>query len=285
MTTGRPTWERVVTGLSDDERADIIGSATWFEGECREGRHIMPSLRRDRFISEPAMQALASSLKSAASRGTKAVADDYRRACFRHVLSGGKITPLVMPKQVGRAIEETDFIAGLCLANTRILQRDIRRLVLRMASNNLTGTERLALGGMFMSPYAAWVTWDRTTGGAAPPFTFSSKGCADEIRASLGLPSRRMGKPILLVVYGGAAPSEIFRPTCADAGLYLRFEPPPAPPPEDHDHFGLTKPWEEFPDATYEPKPQPEGVHAKLAFPPSVSVARLSSLARPKRRA
>ena len=74
-----------------------------------------------------------------------------------------------------------------------------------------------------LTDHAAWVTWelDDPTG---EPFSFATDRDADWICGCLGLERGRVTTPVALLEY--AAPSKLYRPTVADAGLDTNFSPP-----------------------------------------------------------
>src|SRR5262249_48612246 len=159
----------------------------------------------------------------------------------------------------------------------------LSKLVSRMISGHLTAIDKRILARLKMARYGTWVTWDRASRGQVDPFSFSQRRCADEIRANLGLSNVGIGRSILLITYSSVHAGILHRPTCADAGLYLRFRPPPAPPPAIMDAHGLTKPWEEFPGVRPDIvkhlvlTPRPEGLHTPIAFPAGLVIERRSS--------
>jgi hypothetical protein len=275
----REKWAAALSGRDQSEVDRIENGASWFSVNTRRGRHIVLSLKTDRFLPVRAMRRIQDILASSANSGDAKTSDDYKLLCYSHVLRGGSVrTPT--PPIFGRAIEEEALLDAMLPANhPRIPVDKLRSLVGRLVAGTMTRADMRALPSIKMAPFGIWVTWDRASGGANDPFAFSSARCADEIRASLGLSTLAVGHPILLITYSSAGVPQALRPTCADAGLYLRFEPPPAPPPPANDAFGLTKPWEEIPglpEAIFERldvAPRPEAVHGSITVPRGIRIS------------
>ena len=107
---------------------------------------------------------------------------------------------------------------------------------------------------MFMSPHAAWVTWDLEDPDG-DPFHFRTTDCPEEVRANLGL--NEANEPLLLLVYK-RGDLKLRKPTIADGELNPRFQPPPV----GTNLYGLTNPR----PCRAGGKRCPEAVHAPARF-------------------
>lgn len=290
---GAGSWDQALVGVAQADADRIEEGAKIFASSRGEGRHVVSSLKLEHFLPADKMTAFHRFFATADWSDPDGYLRDYTDICIAHVLQGGAILGTPIPQKIGRAVEEAAFVDGVYKGNRKKIPRwRISELVDRLGRRPLSGVDRRALSKLPMSQYAAWVTWESNSGGVEDPFVFSAKECADEIRASLGLSVHALGQPILLVVYASSDAPEILRPTCADGGLFLRFEPPPD---YFHDH-GLTKPWEELPVAPSRKAtaagrraakavfhPRPEGVHSQMIFPAMLAVRRRGSRFEPRR--
>jgi len=273
----RTSWERALNDhFLPAEQQAINESAIEFAGRGN-GRHIVASLQKERFLDPDDMQKVQSFLLGANWSDYDLMTETYQNLCFGMVLKGGRIRGR-RPTTLGRAAEPLAFAKTVCEANGGTPRlRTLSLLLSRLASGSPSRIDQDALIRLRMAKYASWVTWDQTTTGAAAPFSFSATLCADEIRGSLGLSSVGFGRPIYLMTFPSEeGPKPIRRPTCADAGLQLRFEPPPV----GHNAYGLTKPWEEVPGRAAPPNfnSRPEGLlEGPMRFPASVGIVRRAS--------
>jgi hypothetical protein len=264
------------TYFTDADARRVEESAQFFETKTGVGRHIVPSLLRDHFFPVPGMREIQDFFLQANWSFTPNMIQQYGQLCISHVSTGGPIKTPTPLRHIGRALEENTLINNVFTANGRKVPRKvIAKLIDRLVANQTTAVDNSVLKRLKMSPYAAWVTWDFDSSGYEDPFAFSAPLCADEIRANLGLSMESFGQRIILLVYSSADAPSIVRPTCADAGLFLRFEPPPA----DFDLHGLTKPWEEMPfkkKRSNPPdfRPRPEALHGPIAFPDNLRTRR-----------
>jgi hypothetical protein len=260
------------------EAKAIEESASSFQRLTGDGRHIVSALRADHFLPPLAMKKFQAFFLGADWTRDRDMVDEYGQLCIQHVTLGGKIKAKPLPRRIGRALERESFIQQVFAGNGHIRKKDVVKLVDRLVTGTTTHTDNAVLSGLKMTPYAAWVTWDETTAGDEDPFGFSKPSCADDIRANLGLSTEGYTQPIILIEYSGSDVLALLRPTCADAGLFLRFEPPPP----KFKPYGLTKPWEEFPppcsnskrDKQLTFKPRAEGLHHPIRFPSNLKSRR-----------
>lgn len=277
----RTSWQRALTLHFDaGEQLAIERSALEFAGQAR-GRHIVAGLQAERFLGSDEMRVIQDFLLHADWLNYDVTTKAYGRLCYGLVLRGGKIRGRT-PQMLGRAVEPAAFAKTVCDANRgRPRLRAVSALLSRVADGTANNVDQDALSRLQMAEFASWVTWDADSRGRAPPFSFSTPLCADEIRGSLGLSQIGIGKPIYLMNFASSdAPKPITRPTCADAGLHLRFEPPPL----GELAFGWTKPWEEVPGHKDPPAfpSRPEALlKGPMLFPASMVLSRhLSRMSR-----
>jgi hypothetical protein len=262
------------------EVSAIEASADWFEINVREGRHIVSSLRKERFLPIRRMRKIQEFFLGADWSDLEKAIKAYQSLCYDHTLRGGPIRIRPVPEYVGRAVEEKALVEAVFRANGgTMLRKRIGQMLRRQAFGLATRADLAFLATLKMAPYGTWVTWDAASNGRDDPFVFSVLNCADQIRASLGLSMSGRRQPIFLMVYRSAGVPALLRPTCADAGIDLRF----APPPKAEDKYGLTKPWEEIPDADPAAlkglvfNPRPEAVHSPATFPIDFAIRRRGS--------
>jgi hypothetical protein len=182
---------------------------------------------------------------------TISLSDVYRSICRENVCKGDSLR-CESPLSVCRAVEEEVFTLWLFEKYRSIFQiENNARAFLRQT---LAGTPLSATEGSFrMSEYIAWATWTPKGSSEAP---LEIAGSALYIRSALGLdPEQRFSKePLLLLTY--MPPSDLFRPTVADAELGYQFEPPPL----DFESHGLTRPLSDT-----LPR-RPEAIHHPVEF-------------------
>jgi hypothetical protein len=260
-------FEQALAQFPDDDQRKIREVLSRWSRETSLGARVDVNLRLERFLpAVPDMQKLLAVFLGHAHTDWKAFERAYEAACRQKSLRGGEVTLALLPQVLGRAIDRGAWENHLFQNHRQLFANDRRRItrfvdtLLSMPGYALQGS---AEGAAMMSHYAAWATWNRndTTG---DPFAFCTTGHGDQIRASLGLVSRRKGRSpeLLLLVYERPAQQPLHRPTVADAAKYEYFRPPSPGQGDDH---GWTVPWSpgELPAAwnvTSLP-PQPEALH------------------------
>jgi hypothetical protein len=225
----------------------------------------VPNIERERFLPDPAMLALITTVRVNAASALSLLRTEYVHECRKFVLEGGEVQFSAVGTQLGRAVDKQIFIDFLSqnfpsiFSSRKSAERFVNRLLI--PTTRISNHEARA----FMSSHAVWVTWNATNN-SGDPFEFAKHARADEVRANLGLKSARKGRSphILLLCYKCNGNLKIYRPTVADAELYEFFEPP-----TDGEH-GWTVPWppEEISHlpAGAELAPRPEGLHRKLTI-------------------
>lgn len=261
-------WDTVKLDLGREDKRRAERAERRFS-ERAKGRHIVPNIRADRFLRKDALRKIAKMFALLADARVREFEDHYRELCKTIVLKGGTVPERSVPSVLGRAVDHESWLADLSWdkTNPTLTYDKAKRLVERFMLGHLTTADRLALPGVMTSPYAAWVTWDRDSGGVRPAFAQFGDDDADSIRISLGLEAEAMGDPILVINYRPRSIEQLFRPTVGDAGLHLRFFPPPAHIKD----FGLTRPWEDWPGKeglglAFSAEPMPEALHRKAAM-------------------
>ena len=210
------------------------------------GQAIEANLSRERFLPEIRKRSLGDSLERPAwapdptDAHFSALATEYRKECFNHSRQGGQATH-PSPIFFGRAINYSDFIYELHKDSPAEFptEADVEDLVLKIICKGpMTAMERNAK--VRHLPRSTWATW-YIEDPVASPFAFArSNDRPLHIRACMGLrPSLADREGLLLLVYKHAVGMVASRPTVADAELYEFF----SPPPDGHDHHGMTRPW------------------------------------------
>lgn len=267
-------WELSLATFSSAEAAEIEKNAISF-ATTQSGRYIADNLNKEHFLDVSAMREIQALFLVSHPGASLSRLNEYKTTCIRHVLKGGPVRLSAPPVKIGRAVEEKSLVDAIFYSSgRRIPRRALSAIITRLVSGSATSTDLSVIASLHMSQWAVWITWDEVSNGVGDPFNFSKPACADTIRASLGLSMNGIGQRIILLVYPSARTAAMYRPTCADAGLFLRFKPPPL----DKDDFGLTKPWEEMPRELKKPgrprvnrfPPRPEALHEKIQFPPDL---------------
>ncbi len=255
--------ERVTARLSASRKAQLesaLGKLEWHTG----GGHIVSNLKIESFIAQKSMAEIAGCLIRHSTKSAGVMLQEYMNTCFANVLRGGKVKRSAVPKLIGRAVEKDAWISSLISANPSMSRRYVRDFVERLLVGRLRRIDVLNMSAMQMSPFAAWVTWDLSSGGDDRPFHAFRRENADSIRGSLGLDDSSLGTSIVLIEYKPKAVGELYRPTVADAGLHLRFLPISDPKAD----FGRTRHWESHPStingqaANLLLEPMPEALHS-----------------------
>lgn len=252
------SYRRAVQTLTPEQRAQLQKRLGNWSTRSRVGRVIVPNLNPlERFLPAGDMKELLLAICNSPEDDLFLLGDAYKEACYRHIRRGGPAKMETLPILLGRAVERSSFIYWLFQRSgyfTR--QEEAEDFVERLINGDpLEGREPWLL----MSQYSAWATWDLDNS-ENDPFVF---GSAEHVRASLGLdPEARTDRGLLLLVYERPQTLRLFRPTVADAGLFLFFQPPPPPIKS----YGLTKPWEPgiAQDSSYSPSPKPEVLHEPI---------------------
>jgi hypothetical protein len=210
----------------------------------------------ERFLPPESMARLLGAIARGASGDLGKVATAYEKACLKQVKRGGPVRLPKLPPVIGRAVERDRFVQHLLRHSDHFggrekeVQSFVEQIILGIP---LEGSQSAVL----MSAYASWASWDRDF--PAAPFAFAGDS-AEKVRASMGLdPDARCDDGLLLLIYDRPDKTSLLRPTVADAGLFLFFEPPPV----RFNNHGLTKPW--LPGLCgvdgYSPQPRPEAIH------------------------
>jgi hypothetical protein len=255
------SYKRAAKSLSKRQRRAIRATLVRWSRNSSPGREIVRNIDPlERFLPSDNMKQILTVIYEARNERLDRLEALYASECYKHVRTGGKIR-CPAPIAVGRAVEKEVFIEYLrklpYFGTAQAAEDFVKRLVKK---DSLSKGEASQL----MSAYSGWVTWDDSTLGP-DPFCFARSAISAEIvRASLGLDpdGKWRGKPLLLLVYR-SSDLDLYRPTVADAGLYLFFEPPPS----GLDAHGLTKP---RPPGMNRPisglQPRPEAVHGPCTF-------------------
>jgi hypothetical protein len=234
------------------------------------GRIVASKLPRERFLPTARLEELHKAIDKTPwlSPPTESdylrTAEDYKLECYLHVRQGGAVPSLIPCYILGRAIEFGVYAQELAhihptFFTTRYDAEDF--LIRLIMGDSMSPAEKLLW--MSQLPKSAWATWSQS-----PPYSDPFDFCditGDSIRACLGLDPRYRDKNgLLLLVYDRPTGTPLLRPTIADAGLFVFFEPPP-PPEENH---GWTRPWPPGFSPLPENRltPRPEAVHVPIAF-------------------
>lgn len=251
-------WKKVRRNLDPINRSKLDAVAVKLAA-APGGRHVISNIKADHFISTRIMKEIVNLFCKLHRRRVDHILQQYDQLCIDYKLQGGVVPISHKPKKLGRAIEKSPWVSVISdpLLNMDFAKSEAKQFVDRFIRNRLRTSDRMAMPRLRMSPYAAWVTWNLDSVGNQHPFSGLKKN-SDSVRASLGLNQRYFGKPILILEYQNHAISELHRPTIADAGLHLRFQPPD----ENVKEHGLTRPWEDWPGTkNLIAKPLPEALH------------------------
>jgi hypothetical protein len=258
------TYLRLLGSMSLADKNAVQSALQNWSSTCEHGRRVVPNIERDRFLPDMAMLELLNTIKTKSTISTASLLDEYSRACWRYSLQGGDVVFASLPVLLGRAVDQEVFIDHLWQHFSKIflfrgaVERFVDRIV--VATTRITPREAAA----YMTLHAAWVTWNQRDR-LADPFEFASNHRGDEVRANLGLKSKRKGRSadLLLLCYKFDGTCKLYRPTIADAALYPFFQPPG----DGEDRHGWTVPWprEEISHlpSTVELSPRPEGLHER----------------------
>ena len=229
----------------------------------------------DRFLSLDAANAFIDLFASVEiPKDLAKLQEAFLKVCHSYSLCGGEIQLIPYPDRLGRAADKSSFLLSIVSANS-IMRSRIEYLLQRLESGTLSRTNQREISSLFMSMFAAWVTWDKESNGAESPFAFLKKKSSYDVRNALGLPIDRnvlSRAPIVIFEYSSINVDKLYRPTTADAAAYPRFAVRSPPPPEDSDWYGLTMPWQDNPhddphtDSNYPPR-RPEALHHRIKFP------------------
>lgn len=257
-------FEEALANLMPSDQAHVRLRLEQWAGETSLGARIPANLRAERFLPpKPCMESLLRVIASHVGAPPAELQEAYRKACHDFALRGGRVTLAPLPQVLGRAVDKSVWVNHL-ISNHLSLFSNCRHFV-REFVDRLVNDPAYVIGypenQCLSSRFAAWVTW---SDGSPDPFAFCSTDRADEVRASLGLVSKRKGRSpfLLLLVYDRPSDGELFRPTVADAATYPFFRQPLQ---EQGDHHGWTLPWPEeevhslLPGAM--PQSRPEALH------------------------
>lgn len=272
-TISAQVFDRVLPRFTIEEQKDLyMIFAKWELGTDR-GPRIVPNIKREIFLEDDKFFNLIRVLIDAKNEDIKDIQAKYEKHCWTLTRQGGAVAldSSFFPLAIGRAVTRVELKAFLLKSYASFF--GIATLVddfldrLSQSWCKLTADENR----YSMSTFSAWVTWHETDQ-TADPFSFTRSHSADEVRAFLGLlrdSGNRLG-PLFLLVYTAANPTELCRPTIADAALYPYFHPPEASAMLPLPKHGWTMPWPAQEIAhihpALEPRARPEAVHAPLPF-------------------
>lgn len=285
---GFMTWIRALKTLRRSQQKAVNEVFHWCEERGAFGGHVLRNLKNDRFLRLSVAKKLVDLfLRLDPRTDIKAFQSEFFKICRNNVLNGGEIKLRPNPPRIGRAADYDSHVAAISRINGRPLSM-VERLLMKLEASSLISSERAELARMAMSGYAVWITWDRDTNGNASPFAFLKDDCAYDLRRALGLEissSAIANRRVITYTYSSGDVRKLIRPTVADAGTHLRFQPREGPPPKEADWYGLTLPWPDDPlgkhsdeDGTYPPK-CPEALHERINFPLSLTCQILDSKA------
>lgn len=209
------------------------------------GRRVAGNLALERFLpARPEMRQLLAVFLRQPPLSWDSVRHEYVAACRPISRRGGNVNLVPLPQWLGRAVDRSvweNYLLEHYAEEFTDSRTEVEQFVdelLSASGHVLNGNNQ---GGLPMSRYAAWVTWnDQDT--SADPFAFSRGQNADQVRASLGLLDKSHGRSehLLLFQFVRPAAQSLYRPTVADAADHEYFSPPPPASRGDH---GWTVPW------------------------------------------
>jgi hypothetical protein len=248
-----PSYAQACKGFSDSELRRIEARLAAWAGALPYTHRIVRNIQDLEYFLHPGrLHTILRALLADQDKNPQTTSRVYRAACLLHVLKGEGVQCSPPPPLVCRAADREEFYFWFWQQHREIyVNQDVANDALSRLLDLQFFSEKEE--SFTMSPYAAWVTWSPPGSPDEPIETMVS---ASLIRACLGLDpeGRNANEPLLLLIY--APPSELLKPTIADAELHYQFEPPP----ESEPHYGKTRPLRN------DLNRRPEAVHPAAPF-------------------
>jgi hypothetical protein len=260
-------FDRALSQLTIADQKALEDTLCHWRDETATGRHVDWNLRNEEWLPMPSMKQLQQTLSACTVIPIPALETIYQVACYTHVGKGGVASPTPSPSIVGHVVDKETFASYLTneypgtFPNTTQADIFVNKL---LHGARLTDEEKK----IRVRRRIMWATFEQANASASP-FEFTTTDLAEEIRASLGLDQRHPSGPLVMFYYPWAAPTDMLRPTVADAGLHYNFQQSSA---KTH---GMTRPWAEGVHkngSSYDAKPRPEVVHYPIELGATLKV-------------